>query len=58
MVAFFGSLTTVLAMSLVLPFLPLYVEQLGVRGTQAIDLWSGAGLNALAQVRYAPGNDG
>ena len=34
-VCLFGSFTTVLAMTLMLPFLPLYVEQLGVTGHAA-----------------------
>lgn len=36
-----GSFTTIIAMTLMLPFLPLYVEQLGVRDTAAIVQWSG-----------------
>lgn len=45
-VVFFGSFTTVLAMSLVLPFLPLYVAQLGVKVPAEVDLWSGIGYGA------------
>lgn len=37
-----GSFTTLVAMTLMLPFLPLYVEQLGVRDPAAIVQWSGA----------------
>ena len=37
-----GSFTTLIAMSLLLPFLPLYVEELGVRDRGAIAQWSGA----------------
>ncbi|MCZ2899553.1 MFS transporter [Burkholderia thailandensis] len=40
-VCLFGSFSTVFAMTLMLPFLPLYVEQLGVRGHAAIAQWSG-----------------
>ena len=40
-VCLFGSFTTVLAMTLMLPFLPLYVEQLGVKGHAAVVQWSG-----------------
>jgi MFS family permease len=36
-----GSFTNVMAMTLLLPFLPIYVEQLGVRGQAAIVQWSG-----------------
>jgi MFS family permease len=37
----FGSFTTIVAMTLLLPFLPLYVEQLGVKDHAAIVQWSG-----------------
>ncbi|MCC4106030.1 multidrug efflux MFS transporter [Serratia ureilytica] len=36
-----GCFFTGLAMSQILPFLPLYVEQLGVSDPQALSLWSG-----------------
>ena len=36
-----GSFTNILAMTLLLPFLPVYVEHLGVRGHAAIVQWSG-----------------
>jgi len=36
-----GCFFTGLAMSQILPFLPLYVEQLGVTGHQSLSLWSG-----------------
>ncbi|WP_176091183.1 multidrug efflux MFS transporter [Burkholderia ambifaria] len=45
-VCFFGSFSTVLAMTLMLPFLPLYVEQLGVSGHAAIVQWSGIAFGA------------
>lgn len=45
-VCVFGAFTTVLAMTLLLPFLPLYVEQLGVRGHAAIVQWSGISFGA------------
>src|SRR6201992_331635 len=35
-----GSFTTIVAMTLLLPFLPLYVEQLGVTDHAAIVQWS------------------
>jgi len=42
----FGSFTTIVAMTLLLPFLPLYVEQLGVTDHAAIAQWSGAAYGA------------
>ncbi|BAE73294.1 putative transport protein [Sodalis glossinidius str. 'morsitans'] len=36
-----GCFFTGLAMSQILPFLPLYVEQLGVRSHESLSLWSG-----------------
>ncbi|MGI6877884.1 MFS transporter [Microbacterium sp. gxy059] len=36
-----GSFTTIIGMTLILPILPLYVEDLGVTGTAAITTWSG-----------------
>lgn len=41
MVCLFGSFTTIIAMTLLLPYLPLYVEHLGVHGQGAIARWSG-----------------
>ena len=40
-VCLIGTFTTVLAMTSILPFLPLYVEQLGITGHAAIVQWSG-----------------
>ncbi len=40
-VTVFGSLTTIMAMTLLLPFLPLYVQELGVRDRAAVVQWSG-----------------
>jgi len=45
-VCVFGSFTTIVAMTLLLPFLPLYVEQLGVTDHAAIVQWSGAAFGA------------
>lgn len=45
-VCMFGSFTTIVAMTLLLPFLPLYVEQLGVKEHAAIVQWSGAAYGA------------
>ncbi|KQS75355.1 MFS transporter [Rhizobium sp. Leaf384] len=41
-----GSFTTIVAMTLLLPFLPLYVEELGVRDHAAIVQWSGIAYGA------------
>jgi MFS family permease len=41
-VCIFGSFTTIASMTLVVPFLPLYVEQLGIQGQASIAEWSGA----------------
>ncbi len=41
-----GSFTTIVAMTLLLPFLPLYVEQLGVHDHAAIVQWSGVAYGA------------
>ena len=40
LVCVFGSFTTLLSLSMLLPFLPLYVEQLGVAGAAGIVQWS------------------
>jgi DHA1 family multidrug resistance protein-like MFS transporter len=40
-VAWFGCFLSGAAFSLVMPFLPLYVEQLGVTGHSALNMWSG-----------------
>ena len=42
----FGSFTTIVAMTLLLPFLPIYVEQLGVTDHAAIAEWSGIAYGA------------
>lgn len=51
-----GSLSTMIAMTLLLPFLPLYVEELGVSGHAAIMRWSGIAYGAtfLAAALVAP----
>lgn len=41
-----GSFSTIVAMTLLLPFLPLYVQQLGVQEPAAIARWSGAAYGA------------
>ncbi|HTC07865.1 MAG TPA: MFS transporter [Acetobacteraceae bacterium] len=41
-----GCFTTIVAMTLLLPFLPLFVEQLGVHDHAAIAEWSGAAYGA------------
>lgn len=45
-ICLFGSFATTFAMTLMLPFLPLYVEQLGVHGHSAIVQWSGVAYSA------------
>ena len=40
-VTWLGCFLTGVAFSLVMPFLPLYVEQLGVTGHSALNMWSG-----------------
>ncbi len=52
----FGSFSTIIAMSLLLPFLPLYVEELGVKDPAAIAEWSGAAYGAafLSAAIFAP----
>lgn len=42
----FGSFTTLVSLSMLLPFLPLYVEQLGVTSSAAIVQWSGVAFGA------------
>ncbi len=55
-VCVFGSFTTIVGMTLLLPFLPLYVEQLGVKDHAAIVQWSGAafGATVLSAALTAP----
>ena len=55
-VCVFGSFTTIVAMTLLLPFLPLYVEQLGVSDHAAIVQWSGVAYGAtfLTAAIFAP----
>ncbi len=45
-IAWFGSFATTAGMSLVVPFLPLYIEQLGVTRTQSVEQWAGAAFGA------------
>ncbi len=45
-VCLLGSFTTIVAMTLLLPFLPIYVEQLGVSDRAAIAQWSGVAYGA------------
>ena len=45
-VCLFGSFTTIAAMTLLLPFLPLYVAQLGARTPAAVVQWSGIAFGA------------
>src|SRR5690349_14392068 len=45
-VCVFGCLTTIVAMTLLLPFMPIYVEELGVHDHAAIVQWSGVAYGA------------
>ncbi|WP_414440416.1 MFS transporter [Burkholderia sp. 22PA0106] len=45
-VCVFGSFTTLVSLSMLLPFLPLYVEQLGVASPAAVVQWSGVAFGA------------
>lgn len=45
-VCVFGSFTTIMAMTLVLPFLPIYIEQLGETDPESIIRWSGYAFSA------------
>ncbi len=45
-ISLLGSFTTIVAMTLLLPFLPLYVEELGVSDDAAIVQWSGIAYGA------------
>jgi DHA1 family multidrug resistance protein-like MFS transporter len=45
-VCVFGSFTTLVSLSMLLPFLPLYVQQLGVTSSSAIIQWSGVAFGA------------
>lgn len=45
-ISLLGSFTTIVAMTLLLPFLPLYVEELGVGDHAAIVQWSGIAYGA------------
>jgi MFS family permease len=55
-VCLLGSFTTIVAMTLLLPFLPLYVEELGARDHAEIVQWSGIAYGAtfLAAALVAP----
>jgi MFS transporter, DHA1 family, multidrug resistance protein len=45
-VCVFGSFTTLVSLSMLLPFLPLYVRQLGVSSQSAVVEWSGIAFSA------------
>jgi MFS family permease len=55
-VCLFGSFTTIVAMTLILPFLPLYVQHLGVADEGAAMRWSAAAFGAtfLAAATVSP----
>ncbi|ALM82992.1 MFS transporter [Bordetella sp. N] len=46
LVCLFGSFSTLVGMTLMLPFLPLYVEELGIKDHAAIVQWSGIAYGA------------
>jgi MFS family permease len=45
-VCVFGSFTTLVSLSMLLPFLPLYVQQLGIESQSAVIQWSGIAFSA------------
>jgi MFS family permease len=45
-VCLLGSFSTIVAMTMLLPYLPLYVEHLGVHGHASIERWSGVAYGA------------
>ncbi|MCL6454893.1 MAG: multidrug efflux MFS transporter [Alicyclobacillus sp.] len=45
-VCWFGSFATTAGMSLITPFLPLYIQQLGIHQTAAVESWSGIAFGA------------
>jgi DHA1 family multidrug resistance protein-like MFS transporter len=55
-VCVFGSFTTLVSLSMLLPFLPLYVQQLGVTSTAGVVQWSGVayGVTFLGTAVTAP----
>lgn len=55
-VCVFGSFTTLVSLSMLLPFLPIYVRQLGVSSTSAVVQWSGVafGVTFLGTALTAP----
>jgi len=55
-VCLFGAFTTILSMTLLLPFLPIYVQHLGVSSPAAIVQWSGVAFSVtfLAAALVAP----
>lgn len=46
LICWIGSFATTAGMSLVIPFLPLYIEELGVRETSDIEQWAGIAFGA------------
>src|ERR1700744_5323926 len=45
-VCFFGSFTTLVSMTLLVPFLPVYIQELGVTDKAAITQWSAVAFGA------------
>ncbi|WP_407313208.1 multidrug efflux MFS transporter [Desulfosporosinus sp. SB140] len=47
-ICWFGSFATMAGMNLVIPFLPLYIQQLGVHDIARVEQWSGVAFGATA----------
>lgn len=55
-ICWFGSFATMAGMNLVIPFLPLYIQQLGVHNIAQVEQWSGVafGITSLSAAIVAP----
>ncbi|AFM39884.1 arabinose efflux permease family protein [Desulfosporosinus acidiphilus SJ4] len=47
-ICWFGSFATMAGMNLVIPFLPIYIQQLGVHNIARVEQWSGVAFGATA----------
>lgn len=45
-IVWLGCFLTGTGLNLIMPFLPLYIEQLGVHNQQAVSIWSGIALSS------------
>jgi len=53
---FFGSFTTAVSLTMLLPFLPIFVEELGIKRQASIVQWSGLGSGEkCAPANHLPG---